>query len=202
MKVTPSLALATCSIGFLSFASAVHAQSGWQIQGYTTLTTSPIAAIGTGSNGVTPALTTVTSTATASSTGSQRQTADYTSRYQFSELVTYEWVGKGPSVPFHVSVTPTATASASTTPFTFASSSSSASTQPPSVTASASASGGTVSGNNNPGSYSLLIDPGGVTTASLTLNLDAFANGNVYVSGHLFSCASSAIVSLGAPTVP
>lgn len=202
MKVTPALALATCSIGFLSFASAVHAQSGWQIQGYTTLTTSPIAAIGTGSNGVTPALTTVTSTATASSTGSQRQTADYTSRYQFSELVTYEWVGKGPSVPFHVNVTPTATASANSAPYTLCSSNSSSSTQPGNVTATANASGGTVSGNNNPGSYSLLIDPGGVTTASLTLNLDAFANGNVYVSGHLFSCASSAIVSLGAPTVP
>lgn len=130
MKTTPTLALAICSIGFFSALPAAHAQTGWRLQGATSIPSS-VHVIGTGSMPTSVTLTTVTSTATASSTGSQRQTADYTSRYQFSELATYEWVGKGPSVPFHVSVTPTATASASTTPFTFASSSSSASTQPP-----------------------------------------------------------------------
>jgi len=154
MKTTPTLALAICSIGFFSALPAAHAQTGWRLQGATSIPSS-VHVIGTGSMPTSVTLTTVTSTA-----------------------------------------------SASTTPFTFASSSSSASTQPPSVTASASASGGTVSGNNNPGISSLSLNPGGVLIASLTLNLDAFANGNVYVSPHLFSCASSTIVSLGAPTVP
>ena len=203
MKVTSALALVICSVGFFSAIPAAHAQSGWQIASAVPDPAS-ILTIGTGSMPTTVVFTagTVTSSATASSTGSQHTGDTNPSAYQFSEVVTYTWMGKGPSVPFHVSVTPTATASANSAPYTLCSSSSSASTQPGNVTATANASGGTLSGNNNPGSYPLPLNSGGVSTASLRLNLSAQASGNVYVSGHLYSCASSAIVSLGAPTVP